>query len=256
MQKLEHFIVRAVSFLAIRSWRDFIWKTLAFLILLNVLLPPMEFLIYPPDARPDRLSTVLIVVCIATPFLAIQFIVVTYLDRLQRRLAELAMTDVLTGLPNRRAFIENTTTTRENLPVGTLLLLDADHFKRINDTYGHATGDACLQAIAERLRQSLTPDDVYGRLGGEEFAAYLPRATPQRVRQFGEQLTRSILTATADGKATVNVTLSIGAAYVQPECSIEVLFRRADTALYSAKANGRAKMVIWDEMEPPLQDAG
>jgi len=187
------------------------------------------------------------------PILGLSFTVVTHLNGLQQRLAKLAMTDMLTDLPNRRAFFDRTRDIRNDDGAGTLFIIDADHFKRVNDTYGHAAGDACLRAIAQRLMGEIGPNDAIGRLGGEEFAVFLPHASAMRVTHFGKTLTKPIIAEVEDGVDQISVTLSIGAAHGRSGQAMNVLFSRADMALYEAKRSGRAQMVIWqDDCQNPL----
>lgn len=260
MRWLNGIMPRLVSFLAIRSWRDLILKPIPFLVLFQILGLPIDYLRFSTEDRPSPFASLWVITLLSTPVLVLQFAVVTYLDRLQRKLAHLAMTDVMTGLPNRRSFLKRTENLRQLHPDGTVFILDADHFKRINDTYGHATGDACLQAVAQKLMQSVTPDDVLGRLGGEEFAAYLPNATDARIRQFGDQLTKQtrveIDTTSQATSQHVHLTLSIGAASAEPGKTIDILLSRADLALYEAKEKGRGRMVVWDDMLEAAKDAG
>lgn len=190
------------------------------------------------------------IAALSAPFAALLFGLVTYLDRLQRQLARLASTDVLTALPNRRAFMDRTQQALDGGASGVLIILDADHFKRINDTYGHAVGDACLVAIADHLRRCLTPPDLIGRIGGEEFAAFLPDRTIQDSFPSDAALTGPIhVRCDADG-ATLEVTLSAGAAPASKDGALETILHFADRAFYQAKSNGRARIEIWAEPLP------
>jgi diguanylate cyclase (GGDEF)-like protein len=184
---------------------------------------------------------------VAAPFVALLFALVTYLDRTKKQLAALAMTDMLTGLANRRSFFEQAQWQRLRRPDGVLFLIDADHFKQINDTYGHAVGDSCLQAIGDHLRGMLREQDLCGRVGGEEFAAFLPGARMSEALAIGERLVRELTVSIDSPGLSVNVTLSIGAADASAATQIEHLMHLADTALYAAKQNGRARIVVWDE---------
>ena len=254
MRLLTKLMPRFVSALAIRSWRDLIWKSVCFYLVFNLLGIPIDIYSYPAGERPPLFNDFWLITLVSTPVLALQFGVVTYLDRLQSRLAQLAMTDVLTELPNRRSFITRTNKLRETTPEGAVFILDADHFKRINDTYGHAAGDACLQAIAQTLLTSTMESDVIGRLGGEEFAVFLPAADQAKVTSFGDRLTKEIRTQleteTHSEKRQVALTMSIGAAYAKSGQTLDHLLSRADTALYDAKDAGRARMVVWDDQLP------
>jgi two-component system, cell cycle response regulator len=168
-------------------------------------------------------------------------------DRLQR----LAALDPLTGVYNRRFGLvrlheEFGRAVRANTPVG-ILMLDIDHFKGVNDTYGHLVGDRLLKSICAIARSSLREGDVLLRYGGEEFLAVLPAASAEDLRLVGERLRRAVEdSALSDGAKTVRVTLSVGgAAYPNQNVeSEEVLIRLADEALYRAKESGRNRVEI------------
>jgi len=168
-------------------------------------------------------------------------------DRLQR----LAALDPLTGVYNRRFGLvrlheEFGRAVRANTPVG-ILMLDIDHFKAVNDTYGHLVGDRLLKSICAIARSSLREGDVLLRYGGEEFLAVLPAASAEDLRLVGERLRRAVEdSALSDGAKTVRVTLSVGgAAYPNQNVeSEEVLIRLADEALYRAKDSGRNRVEI------------
>jgi diguanylate cyclase (GGDEF)-like protein len=127
-----------------------------------------------------------------------------------------------------------------------ILMLDLDHFKRINDTYGHAMGDAVLQHFAQLLRKAFRSIDMAARVGGEEFAVILPGSDLAAARTSAERL-REIVAKTPlvqDGK-TISVTVSIGAATMLPgDSEADQTLIRADEALYHAKENGRNKVVV------------
>lgn len=121
-------------------------------------------------------------------------------------------------------------------------MLDADHFKQINDTYGHQAGDICLKAISYTLSRNLRLGDVSGRIGGEEFAILLADTKPDHARVIGERLTKPIPFRV--GPAHLTVTLSIGAVITSPQTPLEVSLSLADKALYQAKSEGRARVVF------------
>ena len=174
-------------------------------------------------------------------------------DKLKEYAAEmerLATTDSLTGILNRRRFLslgeqERERARRYGRPTS-LLLLDIDHFKVVNDTHGHAAGDAALRALAEACVAVLRTSDIFGRLGGEEFVAVLPETPPPTAAEAAERLRQTIedLVVRSEGN-TIRLTVSIGVASVRPEDeSIEQALRRADTALYEAKDLGRNRVVV------------
>jgi diguanylate cyclase (GGDEF)-like protein len=171
---------------------------------------------------------------------------ITDRKRLEKDLHHLATTDGLTGALNRRHFVELgqrelAQAVRRFCPV-TLLLLDVDHFKQINDRHGHRVGDEVLRQVVQAGRRSLRAEDAFGRVGGDEFAVLLPAtASPQAV-QIAERLRRTYeaLAVPLPEGGTVRFTVSIGVAQWRPEqATIEDMIHRADCALYEAKRGGR-----------------
>ncbi len=157
----------------------------------------------------------------------------------------MAVSDELTQLPNRRAMLETLATNvsharRGLLPV-TIAMLDLDHFKRINDTLGHAAGDAVLVGFADLARHSLREGDVLGRWGGEEFLLVLPGASPAQAQQV---LSRLQATARDRLRAVGPVTFSAGVAAHRGSEPVEALLCRADAALYEAKHAGRDRIAL------------
>jgi diguanylate cyclase (GGDEF)-like protein len=168
-------------------------------------------------------------------------------DRLQR----LAALDPLTGIYNRRFGLDRLReefgrSVRSNTPLG-VLMFDLDHFKAVNDTYGHLVGDRIIKSICAIARSSLREGDVLLRYGGEEFVAVLPAASSEDLRVVGERLRKTVEdSALADGQKTVRVTVSIGGA-AYPNQNVEneeVLLRLSDEALYRAKNTGRNRVEI------------
>lgn len=167
------------------------------------------------------------------------------------RLQNLAALDPLTGLYNRRFGLgrlheEFGRAVRVTGPLG-VLMLDIDHFKAVNDTYGHLVGDRVLKSISAIVRSSLREGDVLLRYGGEELLAVMPAASSEDLRQMGERLRRAVEdSAVADGDKTVRVTISAGGA-AYPNLNVEHeegLIRLADEALYRAKESGRNRVEI------------
>jgi diguanylate cyclase len=154
-----------------------------------------------------------------------------------------ARTDALTGLGNRRAFDVELTKWepywRKDKPVS-LLLVDVDHFKTFNDTYGHQAGDEMLRSLAGVLRQKIEGIGTAIRYGGEEFAVLLPDTEMDEARMIAETLRGSVqANETHFRNSDLNVTVSIGLGYAQPSDSAKELFVRADEQLYAAKNAGR-----------------
>lgn len=174
---------------------------------------------------------------------------VTERQAFERRLLELATIDGLTGALNRRAFLEAAEAAfrmahRYQRPL-TVLMIDADHFKLINDTYGHHVGDLVLRHLSALCRDTLRATDSFGRLGGEEFVALLPETDLEHGREVAERLVRAIrhsLVATGDGRA-VPYTVSIGLACAAPSTSnLDAVIQQADKNLYRAKSEGRDRV--------------
>ena len=174
---------------------------------------------------------------------------VGHLNNLQASLAKAAITDPLTGLPNRRSFFDQVNGTLNNKS-GVLLMLDADHFKAVNDTYGHGAGDQCLIQIAALLRAHLRADDIVARLGGEEFGVVLVGARREEAHSIGKRLVAGVRLKIEGRHAPHTVTLSIGAVCTVGHNDAAELLSIADTALYDAKAAGRARMVFADPHTP------
>jgi diguanylate cyclase (GGDEF)-like protein len=166
-------------------------------------------------------------------------------------LLQLARFDALTGLYNRRYFLECLEqelqrAQRYGLPL-CLLMLDLDHFKQINDTHGHLMGDRVLATAGIILREALRTTDILGRYGGEEFCVALPHTPLDQAHGVAERLRQSFTPerfALADGLA-LEVTCSLGLCAFAPGMpDLEALLQRADQALYSAKAMGRNCVVV------------
>jgi len=166
----------------------------------------------------------------------------------QAELVELATTDSLTGVHNRRHFMETATyeferSRRYSIPLS-LLMMDADRFKSINDCFGHHIGDEVLKALAMIGRRQLREVDLFARLGGEEFAILLPQTDFIAARVAAERLRQAIAEdAVETEQGLLNFTVSLGLASLDPTTvDLEDLLRQADMALYQAKQNGRNRV--------------
>ncbi len=170
-----------------------------------------------------------------------------------RRLSNMSLTDELTALPNRRYLDrrireEWALAKRFRSPLS-CVMIDLDHFKRINDTFGHQAGDQLLQALAKVFSSCLREDDVVGRYGGEEFLVLLPQVETTNASTVAERIRKRVelakLTVGSEAQA-VHATISLGVATVSPddeELTEQMLVQRADAALYRAKAEGRNRVV-------------
>lgn len=163
------------------------------------------------------------------------------------KVQELATTDELTGAFNRRHF---TTTATDALAVAqrndrplVAMMIDIDHFKRVNDTFGHATGDEVIRGVVTALRGTIRRPDVFGRYGGEEFAVVQSEMHGDPM-ELGERLRAAVDAITVPGPAgPIRATVSIGLAELKPDDTLETLLARADEALYRAKETGRNRVV-------------
>ncbi|AQS63120.1 GGDEF domain-containing protein [Agrobacterium tumefaciens] len=167
------------------------------------------------------------------------FVMMLVAERSERKLLVLANTDPLTGVKNRRFFFQAMPAVPD--PADAAMLLDIDHFKSINDRFGHAVGDSVLQEVAKRIGGSIRGGDVLARYGGEEFIIYLPGAGVQKASMIGERIRNAVALDEVDcGGLRVGVTISIGVATSgEMRCDLLTLADMADRALYRAKSEGR-----------------
>lgn len=161
---------------------------------------------------------------------------------------QLAITDELTGLYNRRHFFELAErefdrARRYGRPLATIML-DVDHFKQVNDTYGHAVGDQVLRALAKRCRENVRDVDLLARYGGEEFIVLLPESTLEGAYEVAQRLCGCVAEVPLEsGRGSLTVTISVGVAAITQDCvDLETLLNRADAALYAAKRSGRNRV--------------
>lgn len=176
---------------------------------------------------------------------------VTQRVQIEQELVRLATTDPLTGLYNRRHFnaLAEQIIRRIRPPDHlSILLIDVDHYKSVNDTYGHAIGDMVLRELADRLGQSLRPTDVLARYGGEEFIILLLRSSHHEAEEVARRLCRTVddhIFRGEDGR--IHITVSIGVASLDHEGhNLDDLIHHADIALYQAKDGGRNQWKIWE----------
>lgn len=164
----------------------------------------------------------------------------------QLELRLIARQDSLTGSLTRRAFLDRMDRLMENQQPASLLLIDLDHFKSVNDTFGHPIGDLVLKSVATTVQGSLRRTDAFGRLGGEEFAVLLPGADEQGALAFADRLRAEVAARALPEIAGANITLSIGIAGHDKDESRDQWMARADHALYAAKTTGRNRCVVAD----------
>jgi diguanylate cyclase (GGDEF)-like protein len=168
----------------------------------------------------------------------------------EQKLLEMATHDFLTGLLNRREMfnrlsLEVSRVNRTNEPLS-VIMIDIDHFKNVNDTYGHTSGDMVLIEIARRLREGMRHYDLICRYGGEEFLVVAPETTVQRAHELAERLRMLVSEHLLDVEATppISITISAGVTQLVAGESVEEMLSRSDTALYRAKELGRNRVVV------------
>ncbi|WP_203758870.1 GGDEF domain-containing protein, partial [Actinoplanes octamycinicus] len=255
------------------NYLDAIWIAGSYLFAAAVLHPSAAKMIAPsqvttPDATPARLTVLAIAAITAPTSMLVQYarggephviaagiacnalflLVLARMAGLVRAQRLAAITDGLTGLRSRRYFEETLRhevdrAARHGEPLG-LLLLDIDHFKKVNDTYGHGGGDRVLIEVTHRLSQLVRPGDLAARYGGEEFAMLLPGAGPEETMEIAERIRRGVAAApiaVSDG-VLCHATVSIGAAGVPALRGVDELVLAADRALYAAKNAGRDRV--------------
>jgi two-component system cell cycle response regulator len=169
------------------------------------------------------------------------------LGTMQRELVRLASFDPLTGLHNRRVFFERAESASQRCPMATAIMLDIDHFKRINDRFGHEAGDQVLREVAALLRRVARKSDVACRHGGEEFLLLMPEATPGGTLAKAEEVRGEVerLVINYSGQSLGGITVSVGIAmYPRQGKTAAVLLRRADEALFAAKRGGRNRVLV------------
>ena len=173
-------------------------------------------------------------------------------NALEAELTRLARQDTLTGIDNRRTFTaavnrEIARTNRYGRPLA-LAMIDIDRFKRVNDSFGHAAGDAVIRHVVQTVAFGLRRHDLFGRWGGEEFAVALPEADPDCAGAIAERIRRSVeespLRSPTGGGWPIPVTVSIGIAVLAPGETLDAFADRADRAMYEAKRAGRNRVSV------------
>jgi diguanylate cyclase len=171
-----------------------------------------------------------------------------------------AHTDALTGIANRRSFDERLKLAireaKSSSDTLSLLMIDIDHFKKFNDSFGHQLGDKVLQLVARILKTSIKGRDTVARYGGEEFAVILPSTRLAGAATLGDQIREAVASRRIIQKRTGedfgSITLSVGVSSLRSADSGESLIKRADDALYSAKRGGRNRVITEDQLGRPV----
>lgn len=163
-----------------------------------------------------------------------------------RRLSEKASRDEMTGMLNRETFFAALDGSRRKNDRGALLIIDADHFKQINDSFGHLTGDQALLQIASAISRGVRSGDILGRIGGEEFGAFLVGASEEEAKLVAERIRSEVETLRfqPNDEPAVPLTVSIGGTTCASEANVSELMRSADKRLYEAKRRGRNRAIF------------
>jgi diguanylate cyclase len=244
--------VNGVSGISMRGWLKLTqWTVFGTLgcIVISVTFNYLYFLNESPALMTKGLvSAAIIPVILAGPLFFYLTLKLRELAIANHRLRELASTDSLTGCLNRGAFtriLDDFLHGRgaAETPTGALLVIDADHFKSINDRFGHHSGDEALKVIATAIRASLRRDDRLGRLGGEEFGVFLPGADLAQASLVAERIRKMVnaVDFVAAGEPC-DLSVSVGGAAFARRMSFGELFRIADERLYTAKKTGRDRV--------------
>jgi diguanylate cyclase (GGDEF)-like protein len=180
---------------------------------------------------------------------SIAAVALIWLSAHERRLRREALIDPLTGVFNRRSFMEFSVREEARANRGgntfAVLMVDIDHFKRVNDTYGHPAGDTVIRELAAVASRTLRPSDILARYGGEEFVVSLPDTNQEQAQIVAERLRHAIeATAVIGDAGAIRFTISIGVAICSHDTPLKDAIVRADQALYAAKRNGRNRVEL------------
>ncbi|WP_055296349.1 GGDEF domain-containing protein [Loktanella sp. 5RATIMAR09] len=200
--------------------------------------------------RDHPLIDPLMTIVLGAPFVFFVMSTMGVQRKLKERLQYLAETDQLTGLANRQTFLERASKALAEHPHSTVLMIDVDHFKAVNDTYGHFAGDISLRTVSNHLSDNVRAEDIVGRLGGEEFAVLLRNADRKKAEAVSARICGPITIDTAgdldEDPPSFDLTMSVGGIMALPGQSLTELIRHADEALYRAKSTGRARAVFYE----------
>lgn len=169
------------------------------------------------------------------------------LRRAESELASMALYDPLTGLPNRRFLMDRVELALARHPSGahlSLLFIDLDGFKLVNDQFGHDAGDALLLHVGNQIRAGIRPEDTVSRIGGDEFVVLCEGASAEEANRIAERVATAIREPTVVGDRVIRASASIGVASVDSALSALELLHHADAAMYRAKARGRDQVAL------------
>lgn len=199
--------------------------------------------------NPDRVVGSLVVTfLIGAPFGIFVMGIMTAQRRLQSKLRYLSETDSLTELHNLISFLDKADAALKENPCAAIMMVDVDHFKVVNDTYGHYTGDVTLKQIARHISDRVRDADIAGRIGGEEFAILLSGLDEKGVAKIADDICQKIRIHSPRGIGekipSFDVTVSVGGVFALPGYRLVDLMSKADEAMYGAKASGRNCVVL------------
>jgi diguanylate cyclase (GGDEF)-like protein len=200
---------------------------------------------YPRFLTPHPVNYASAIVALATSMLTLVGILLAHRDDSARELERLATVDGLTGVFNRRAWLDLArarfaASLRYGHPMA-VLMIDIDHFKQINDAHGHDVGDRALEMVARELQAAARAGDIVGRYGGEEFCVLMAQADDEAARRFDQRL-RLRLAEAALGELGFEIAYSAGVSHCRnADDTLDAMLKRADAALYRAKDAGRAR---------------
>ncbi|MEL6957546.1 MAG: GGDEF domain-containing protein [Pseudomonadota bacterium] len=227
-----------------RQWFLLVFTTT---LLVCALVVPGVFLLF-VNPWENIKPALLLAVCLSVPVVGVLYGLLAKMAEMGFALQKMAVTDQLTGLPNRAAFYTAALADPPLMGPHLVLMLDIDHFKQVNDTHGHLIGDECLFLVARHLERYVRPVDQVCRYGGEEFAVVLRDQDPSLIHEMSMRVAEGWTFDASIGRITL--TFSIGIASWTPDQRFEEALQNADTALYRAKEMGRARAAVYDEPVP------
>ena len=241
-----------------QGWARVIFLTVAgtiICIILAIIIDSFSLRTLSWEWGPRFTNNIIIPLLIAPPFLFFLLSKLRELAIAHRHLTVVASTDGLTSCLNRVAFTTLVEAylerTQEKPSDGALLMIDVDHFKRVNDQYGHASGDAALKLISSAIQERVRSNDLVGRIGGEEFAVFLPDVKLPKTVAIAERIRQAVndISLIVDGNR-LPLSVSIGGATYHQARRFEELFKFADHWLYEAKRTGRNRVEVHPISEP------
>ncbi|MEJ6401513.1 GGDEF domain-containing protein [Yoonia sp. 2307UL14-13] len=224
---------------ALQSWAGVVLAAALTTMAAVLVATALAYILYPSGALADAMFlTPIITITTAFPFCIFVWAQVRDKIRLSTKLQHLVNRDRLTNVATRDYFFRRMASRPKS--DGIMLMVDIDHFKRVNDTYGHVAGDAVIRHVAQILVAQTRRDDIVCRFGGEEFMVFLRDQDLDDGFAVAERMRAEIATAMAkSGDTQIPVTVSIGGAIKEPDADVAVVISVADAALYQAKRDGR-----------------